>query len=374
MEFNRTEVRIGSSLTLIQRIVLNACAVAGTLCLVMAVLALAFGIKPLVFASGSMGPGIPTGSLGIAVPMAAQDAAIGDVVSVVNGQGQRITHRVIEQAPGGLVLKGDANSVPDVEAYPVDQVDRLIFSAPLLGYAVTWLSQPWVYFLGGLLCAYVLFIAFRRDGRRHGKAGPPRADGPETASAPPGQAPGETPTAKRASNSSRVIAVLAVAALLGTIALQGPKAEVTQAAFTGSATASSAIRANTVPPATGTLACTESGLVLTTATVSWPAQTLPPGARLVLRLQTGASTFAYTNLASGATSAAYGPGLNLLGLITSGGSRAMELKLLVVYTTDNNAVTETGSNIGWSAPVATSPTRTIVYHPGLLLARDFACA
>lgn len=373
MKLNRTGPRTGSSLTLFQRLVLNACAAAGTLCLVMAVLALAFGIKPLVFASGSMGPGIPTGSLGLAVPTAVEDAAIGDVVSVVNGQGQRITHRVVEQIADGLVLKGDANPVPDLEAYRVEQVDRLLFSVPGLGYAITWLSQPWAYFLGGLLCAYVFFIAFRRNGRKS-NGGQPRAGGTGVLRQSSEQVPAEARAAKRPSRFFRLIAALAAAALLGTIALHGPKAEVTQAAFIGTATASSAIRASTLPPATGSLACAESGLLLTTANVSWPAQQLPPGARLVLRLQTSATTFGYTNLASGATSAAYGPGLNLLGLITTGGAQTMELKLLAVYTTDSNEVNKTGSNIGWSAPLATSPTRTIVYHPGLLLARDFSCS
>ena len=94
----------------------------------------------------------------------------------------------------------------------------------------------------------------------------------------------------------------------------------------------------------------------------------------MIRAKTGTSSYGYTNLASGDTSVAYGPGFNLLGLITSGRAQSMEIKLLVVYTTDNKDVTESGSNIGWVSPVADSPARTIVYHPGYLLASDFTCS
>ncbi|WP_347038196.1 hypothetical protein AAHB37_16560 [Glutamicibacter halophytocola] len=106
MPANRTRSERASSLTPFQKILLNTCAVLGTLCLAMAVLALVFGFKPLVFASGSMSPGIPTGSLGLAVPATVQEVVVGDVVSVVNSGNQRITHRVVEKVPGGLVLKG----------------------------------------------------------------------------------------------------------------------------------------------------------------------------------------------------------------------------------------------------------------------------
>ncbi len=359
-----------STLGPFQKVLLNICAVVGSLCLLMAVLALAWGIKPLVFASGSMGPGIPTGSLGVAIPATADQIHVGDVVSVVNSGNQRITHRVVEKVPGGMVLKGDANPVPDLETYPAGQVDRLLVSIPGLGYVVSWLSQPWAYALGGLLSAYLLFIAFRSKGGND--AGPEalsqsRLTAPEESGAP-------TQPRRGAKKWQRLGAGLVVLAVLGAYAVFGPKAELTQAAFTGTADASSVITAGRLAPATGTLACTETGTLLTTANISWPAQQIPTGSRLVLRLQTDASTYGYTNLAAGATSAAYGPGLNLLGLITSGGARSMELKLLVVYTTDGGAVNETGSNIGWVSPVGTSPTRTIVYHPGLLLARDFTCS
>lgn len=147
----------------IQRLALNTGAILGSLCLFMTLAALLFGLKPLVFVSGSMGPAIPTGSLGLAVPTPVEDVAVGDVVSVVTSEQVRVTHRVVDKVDAGLILKGDANPVADLHPYAVDDVDKLLVSAPGLGYLVTWLSQPWAYFLGGLLCAYLLYISFARN-------------------------------------------------------------------------------------------------------------------------------------------------------------------------------------------------------------------
>lgn len=145
-----------------QRLALNAGAILGSLCLLMTLAAVLFGLKPLVFVSGSMGPGIPTGSLGLAVPTPVEEVAVGDVVSVVTSEQMRVTHRVAEKTEAGLILKGDANPVADLQPYAVDSADKLLASFPGVGYLVSWLSQPWAYFLGGVLCAYLLYVAFSR--------------------------------------------------------------------------------------------------------------------------------------------------------------------------------------------------------------------
>lgn len=165
-----------------QRWALNLGAVLGSLCLLVAVLTLVFGLKPLVFVSGSMGPSIPTGSLGFAIPTPVAEVVPGQVISVVTTNGTRLTHRVVENLPEGLVLKGDANSVADLQPYQVSSADRLLFSVPFLGYVVTWFSQPWAFFVGGLLCAYLLYLAFfRRDNRGPADSGSSgRGDSPNT--------------------------------------------------------------------------------------------------------------------------------------------------------------------------------------------------
>ncbi len=151
---------------------LNAGAVAGLVCIVIAVASMVFGVKPLVFRSGSMSPDIITGSLALARSVPVTDIRVGDVVSVENVAGTRITHRVIAVEPAGdgqmaLSLKGDANPIADPDPYIVTRADRVMASAPLLGYAAAWLSSKTAIFLGGVLAGALLMLAFgplRRPG------------------------------------------------------------------------------------------------------------------------------------------------------------------------------------------------------------------
>lgn len=151
-----------------QGLVLNLGAVLGSLCILMTAMTLIFGFKPLVFASGSMAPEIPTGSFGLAVPTPVSELDPGQVVSVVAADQMRVTHRILENTPLGLILKGDANPVADLQPYAVESADRLLFSVPNLGYVISWFGQPWAFFAGGLLCAYVFYLAFIRRGANDG--------------------------------------------------------------------------------------------------------------------------------------------------------------------------------------------------------------
>ncbi|WP_309072014.1 signal peptidase I [Arthrobacter sp.] len=170
----RRNVRRTSKL---QEALLTVGAVLGSLCLLAALAGVLFGVKPLMFKSGSMEPTIPTGGLALSVLVDADDIRVGDIVSTGNAAGVRITHRVaaVGSADGftALTLKGDANDVVDAETYAVTEVDRVFWSAPLLGYAVAWLSSPVALFLGGLLTAYLLYVAFASRAR----AGDDESDG-----------------------------------------------------------------------------------------------------------------------------------------------------------------------------------------------------
>lgn len=150
----------------IREIALTAGAVIGVVCVVAAVASMLFGITPLVFRSGSMSPTIGTGALGLAREVPADQIRQGDVVSIVNEYGTRITHRVVASEPvaGGaasLTLKGDANQIADVTPSIVSSADRVFFHVERLGYAVSWLSSPSASFLGGLLVGVLLMIGFR---------------------------------------------------------------------------------------------------------------------------------------------------------------------------------------------------------------------
>lgn len=148
-----------------REVALNVGATLGLLCIVAALASLFFGVKPLVFRSGSMSPAIHTGALALSKTVPADELAVGDIVSVVNNQGTRITHRVaaLEPSNGGVVLvtlKGDANKQPDLAPYPVTEADRVFFHVNGLGYVAAWLSSPLAIFLGGGLVGALIVLAF----------------------------------------------------------------------------------------------------------------------------------------------------------------------------------------------------------------------
>ncbi len=115
------------------------------------------GGATFVVGGGSMDPTIPVGSLVIVTPAAAEDLAVGDVVSIKVGDQQAVfTHRItrLVSRDDGLWLetKGDANAQPDPSIVPAATViGRDAVNVPLAGYAV-WLlgSVPGLMLLVGL--------------------------------------------------------------------------------------------------------------------------------------------------------------------------------------------------------------------------------
>ena len=125
----------GRPLGLVREVALTGGAVVGTLCLVFALLGATAGVRTLVFTSGSMSPAIDTGDLAVTRPVALAHLSPGDVVSVLDARGARVTHRVVEvdTARHQLWLKGDANEVADPAPYPTgptDRVDRVLGAVP----------------------------------------------------------------------------------------------------------------------------------------------------------------------------------------------------------------------------------------------------
>lgn len=153
---------------LARQIALTLAALAGVVCIAVMVAGLAFGIRPLVFLSGSMGPSIDTGALAIARSAPAADLRVGDVVSVPTQAGQRVTHRIVtvdhHDGAATLRLKGDANEVVDVAPYQVESADVVLFSIPEVGFVITWLASPAGLFLLGLYAALLLSVLVRGAG------------------------------------------------------------------------------------------------------------------------------------------------------------------------------------------------------------------
>ncbi|MEO6606132.1 MAG: signal peptidase I, partial [Aeromicrobium sp.] len=144
-------------------------AIAGVFCMLLAVAALAFDIKPVIFRSGSMSPAINTGALAISQTVKAKDMQVGDVVTVKTDSGVRVTHRIqnvtLVDGHATLVLKGDANKAVDQDPYVVESADRVLFDIPKAGYVASWLSGPIGIFAGGLLVGLLLLIAFGQNTR-----------------------------------------------------------------------------------------------------------------------------------------------------------------------------------------------------------------
>jgi signal peptidase I len=208
-------------------------AVLGAVCLLLAIGAVGFGLRPLVFQSGSMSPTIDTGALALSHRVDAESLEVGQVVSVPTESGTRVTHRIVDITHGGstatLRLQGDANEAPDAQLYPVSQADVVVFDVPRLGYAVGWLSGPMGLFLLGLYAAFLVSVMVRRSPRSgSGDGGPAEPLSAEERVVPP------SGKARRASDpgngARRVMVTGGLSALLavGALAGAGAQSSVTQ--------------------------------------------------------------------------------------------------------------------------------------------------
>lgn len=227
---------------------LTGAALAGVICLLAAIAAIGLDVRPLIFRSGSMSPAIPTGSLALALTVPATELSPGDVVSVTNAGGTRITHRIVSMDTSGpipaLILRGDANTVVDAETYPVTEADRVFFSVPGLGYVLGWLSHPYAIFAGGVLLGVLATLALSSSGS--GGSGSPDRSGRHAAGTDAARLHDDRPAARRARGTAWLVAV-PVAAL--TLSMLDPSKIGTQAAFTDTGTTTTGtFRTRTVPP------------------------------------------------------------------------------------------------------------------------------
>jgi len=159
----RRPTRLHRTLDVIRTVLLNVFAAAGSVCIVLVVLALVFHFSLIMFRTGSMSPEIPTGSLAMIHHIPAQDAKVGDVVTVTRPGQLPITHRLVSissDSAGGydLVLKGDANAAPDPAPYHVSTVGKVVWHAPGLARVIVWFSNPFV--LGGLAMVVAALVAW----------------------------------------------------------------------------------------------------------------------------------------------------------------------------------------------------------------------
>ena len=186
--------RRGGSLTrFVGGTLLNVAAFGGIVCLVLVVLAVGFNLTLIMFRTGSMGPGIPAGSVALVQEIAASEIRVGDVVTVDRAGALPITHRVTSIATTGsadtttsagtpisapddarvITLRGDANPADDPAPYTVTQVRIVLGSVPGLAVVVMWFSNPWV------LAALTLGAAVLVTWAFWPRAGAPRTEASE---------------------------------------------------------------------------------------------------------------------------------------------------------------------------------------------------
>lgn len=249
-------------------------AVLGVVCILVTLGAALFGLRPLVFESGSMSPTIKTGDLAISRGVDASSLQKGDIVSVPTSTGSRVTHRIVSVEHVGrdaiLRLRGDANTATDATHYRVSHADRVLFHVPRLGYVVGWLSGPTGLFLLGLYAAFLLSVLFRRSPA--GVQAEPASAAPlcsEMRVIPPSPRAGRRKTPRKKRGPRMLTGGLSLVLMVGLAAgaLVQRSVTPTLAAWTDAATASgTTLTAYTVPAPV--LTCSFSGA---SATVTWPA-------------------------------------------------------------------------------------------------------
>ncbi len=159
-------------------------AMLGFVCILATVASAAFGVKPLVFRSGSMSPAISTGDLAVAREVDASSLERGDIVSVVNAKGTRVTHRLVESTVQAdvtqLVLKGDANETADADIYTATRADKILFHVPEGGLRRQRRVESGGVFILGLYVAWMVALIVRRPGGgRSDKGGTPDGRSPQ---------------------------------------------------------------------------------------------------------------------------------------------------------------------------------------------------
>jgi signal peptidase I len=236
-------------------------AVLGVVCIVVTVAGFAFGVKPLIFRSGSMSPAIHTGDMSISRTVEASALKRGDIVSVVNSGGERVTHRLVNAARQGdarqLTLKGDANKKADKEVYTVTSAERVLFTIPKAGYAVNFATSTVGIFILGLYVAGMLTLVFRRT----------RSPGGPDDRPPVGRRGGARKAPGRASRARSVSRSMVIAAFGASVVIASPAVAV---AWTDTVPVTgSTFQTLTVLAPTGTVTCANGAAGSGTVLLSW---------------------------------------------------------------------------------------------------------
>jgi signal peptidase len=120
--------------------------------LVLSVFPIKGGYKTFIVLSGSMEPKIHTGSIVIVKPE--NNYQVGDVITFNenNKLNTPVTHRIAgikeDKGESFYTTKGDANDSPDLQEVKGGEIiGKVLFSVPLVGYAVNTVKKPFGFML-----------------------------------------------------------------------------------------------------------------------------------------------------------------------------------------------------------------------------------
>ena len=99
------------------------------------------GIQSYIVRSGSMEPGMPTGSICMVdTKYEFEKIRVNDVIAFRMGN-NLVTHRVIQMTEDGFITKGDHNEVDDgLTTTEENYVGKNIMIIPCLGYILSWIQ------------------------------------------------------------------------------------------------------------------------------------------------------------------------------------------------------------------------------------------
>jgi len=113
-----------------------------------------FGITPFITLSGSMEPGIPTGSV-VFIDTKDKEVHEDDIIAFKSGDGQgaTVTHRAVKISEDGTITtKGDNNEVEDLTPLnPQNVIGKFRFCIPKIGKILSKLDAKKNAVIGGFL-------------------------------------------------------------------------------------------------------------------------------------------------------------------------------------------------------------------------------
>ena len=160
-----------------RRVLLDLAAAAGLVCLVVTVVALLGGLRPMVVMSGSMAPALDVGTVVLVRDQPAAQAKVGQVVALRRPDRSWVMHRVVRTAVTAgspvatLWLRGDANTAGDLPV-TASAAAVPVLSVPAAGRVLTTLREGWALFWLGTAAGALLAVGC---GRRTGRLDRPRA-------------------------------------------------------------------------------------------------------------------------------------------------------------------------------------------------------